>query len=94
MVTVAVLPVNVLLGMRMMFGGLGFLMMPVTLTGVLTSIAVDPSPNWPAPLLPQHLIVPPVNNAQECRDPLAICVAVEIPETVDRGPLPLPSCPS
>jgi hypothetical protein len=46
---------------------------PVTATGADLSTVV-PSPNWPLLLYPQHLTVPSVSRAQECRPPVDIAV--------------------
>jgi hypothetical protein len=40
-----------------------------------------PFPNWPLPLLPQHLAVPFANNAHECDPPAEIATAVVRPLT-------------
>ena len=47
---------------------------PVTSTGVSRSV-VDPSPNSPTPLLPQHLTPPVVVRAQVWRFPAAMAAA-------------------
>ena len=41
---------------------------PLTSTGVELS-AVEPLPNWPEGLYPQHLTPPPVVSAQVCHPP-------------------------
>ena len=43
--------------------------------------AVVPFPNWPSALLPQHLTVPPDNNAHEWYQPADTAVPVVIPDT-------------
>ena len=55
-------------------------MRPLTTTGV-DELVVVPFPNWPSPLLPQHLAVPFANNAHEWPSPAEIATALVRPLT-------------
>ena len=69
----------------------------MTSTAVVLSVVV-PSPSWPSPFPPQHLIAPPASTAHVWPLPMAILVAVEIPvtstEVMRWAVVPSPSWPS